>query len=132
MSQKATTKIPDAELDIMLFLWKHGKPARVIDIYNGLREVRPCSKPAIHTLLERLSSKGFVQIDTVDAPSPYKIITPLVAEEDYRAFESDNFLTKLCRGSWKTLIATLVDTGKISSNDIDEISKLLNKDETRG
>lgn len=131
MSQKATTKIPDAELDIMLFLWKHGKPAKIIDIYNGLREIRPCSKPAIHTLIERLSVKGFVKIDTVDAPSPYKLITPLVAEKDYRAFESENFLDKMCRGSWKTLIATLVDTGKITSDDIDEISKLLNKEDQR-
>lgn len=129
MENKASTKIPDAELDIMLYLWKRGEPAKIIDIYNGLREVRPCSKPAIHTLIERLCAKGFVHIETVDAPSPYKLITPLVKEEDYRAFESENFLEKLCRGSWKTLIATLVDTGKITSGDIDEISKLLNKEE---
>lgn len=126
---KATTKIPDAELDIMLFLWNRTEPAKVIDIYNGLREIRPCSKPAIHTLIERLASKGFVRIETADAPSPYKLISPLISEKEYRAFESDNFLAKLCRGSWKTLIATLVDTGRISSEDIDEISRLLNKDD---
>lgn len=125
---KATIRIPDAELDIMLFLWKRNEPAKVIDIYNGLREIRPCSKPAIHTLIERLAAKGFVQIETVDAPSPYKLVTPLVSEKEYRASESDHFLTKLCRGSWKTLIATLVDTGRITSEDIDEISRLLNKE----
>lgn len=123
-------RIPDAELDIMLILWKSDVPLKVIDIYNGLRTVRPCSKPAIHTLLDRLASRGFVKQETVDAPTPYKRITPLVTEEEYRAAESENFLSKLCRGSWKTLIATLVDTGKITSDDIEEISRLLNHKES--
>ncbi len=128
MSQKTDLKrIPDAELDVMLILWQSDTPLKIIDIYNGLRTVRPCSKPAIHTLLDRLAEKDFVRLDTVDAPTPYKLITPLVSEEDYRAAESDNFLAKLCRGSWKTLIATLVDTGKITEGDLDEISELLNQ-----
>ena len=124
-------RIPDAELDIMLILWKSDVPLKIIDIYNGLRTVRPCSKPAIHTLLDRLHTRGFVRLDTVEASTPYKLVTPLVTEEEYRAAESDNFLTKLCRGSWKTLIATLVDTGKITSDDIDEISRLLNQKEEK-
>jgi len=130
-SENTMQRIPDAELDVMLILWKSDTPLRIIDIYNGLRTVRPCSKPAIHTLLERLAAKGFVRLDTVEAPTPYKLVTPLVSERDYRAAESDNFLAKLCRGSWKTLIATLVDTGKITSEDIEEISSLLNRKENK-
>ena len=118
-------RIPEAELDIMLILWKASGPSRVIDIYNGLRSIRPCSKPAIHTLLDRLEKRGFVQQETVDAPTPYKVITPKVTEAEYRAAESNTFLDKLCRGSWKTLIATLADTGRITSEDIDEITQLL-------
>ena len=122
---KSIQKIPEAELDIMLILWKANGPSRVIDIYNGLQGIRPCSKPAIHTLLERLEKRGFVKQETVDAPTPYKLITPVITEKEYRATESNAFLDKLCRGSWKTLIATLVDTGRITSDDIDEISVLL-------
>lgn len=131
ISDVGIQRIPDAELDIMLILWKNNTPLKVIDIYNGLRTIRPCSKPAIHTLLERLSSRGFVKLETIDAPTPYKLITPLVTEEEYRAAESENFLSKLCRGSWKTLIATLVDTGKITSDDIEEISRLLKNKENK-
>ena len=122
---KNIPKIPEAELDIMLILWKAAGPSRVIDIYNGLRSIRPCSKPANHTLLERLENRGFVKQETVEAPTPYKLITPIITEAESRATESNAFVDKLCRGSWKTLIATLVDTGRITSEDIDEISRLL-------
>ncbi len=128
---KSIPKIPEAELDIMLILWKADVPSRVIDIFNGLKDTRPCSKPAIHTLLERLEKRGFVRQDTVDAPTPYKLITPLISEEDYRATESNAFVDKLCRGSWKTLIATLVDTGRITGEDMDEIAKLLDSAEKK-
>ncbi len=128
---KSIPKIPEAELDIMLILWKADGPSRVIDIFNGLRSIRPCSKPAIHTLLDRLESRGFVKQETVDAPTPYKLITPIVTETEYRAAESNMFLDKLCRGSWKTLIATLADTGRISSEDIDEITRLLDAKKTK-
>ncbi|MBE6599037.1 MAG: BlaI/MecI/CopY family transcriptional regulator [Ruminococcaceae bacterium] len=122
-----THRIPDSELDVMLVLWQSETPLRVIDIHNGLRGVRPCSKPAIHTLLDRLAEKGFVKIETVEAAIPYKLISPIVTEEEYRREESDNFITKLCRGSLSTLIATLIDTGKITDDDIDEIARLLDE-----
>lgn len=124
-------RIPDAELDIMLILWENmtesGEyaPSKIIDVYNGMKEVRPCTRSAIHSLLERLRDRGFVRIDLVDAPTPYKLITPIVTESEYREAESENFVQKLCRGSRKTLIATLIETGKITDEDIGEISAML-------
>lgn len=124
-------RIPDAELDIMLILWENRKdgeylPSKIIDVFRGMQEVRPCTRSAIHSLLDRLALKGFVKIEMMDdAPISYKHITPLVSEDEYRELESANFVNKLCRGSWKTLIATLVDNGTIGDGDIDEIEQLL-------
>lgn len=124
-------RIPDSELDIMLILWENKKdgvyqPSKIIDVFRGMQKVRPCTRSAIHSLLDRLVIKGFVKIEMMDdAPISYKHITPLVSEEEYRELESENFVDKLCRGSWKTLIATLVDNGTIGDGDIDEIEKLL-------
>lgn len=123
--ESSVSRLPDAELDIMLVLWKSHDPLKVSDIHAALQNIRPCSKPAVHTLIERLGTKDFVRIETVDAPTPYKLISPLVKESEYRASESDTFVEKLCRGNWRTLIATLVDTGKISQDDIDDIAELI-------
>lgn len=124
-------RIPDAELDIMLILWENEKdgvyqPSRILDVYRGMQKVRPCTRSAIHSLIERLSTRGYVRIDMItDGPIPYKLLTPLVSEAEYREAESENFVGKVCRGSWKTLIATLVDNGTINDGDIDEIERLL-------
>ncbi|MBQ2724681.1 MAG: BlaI/MecI/CopY family transcriptional regulator [Clostridia bacterium] len=130
-NERKIQRIPDAELDIMLILWENSRdgvyqPSKIIDVFKGMQSVRPCTRSAIHSLLDRLASRGFVKIEMMeDAPIAYKHITPLISEEEYREAESENFVDKLCRGNWKTLIATLVDNGTIGDSDIDEIEKLL-------
>ncbi|MBQ8509030.1 MAG: BlaI/MecI/CopY family transcriptional regulator [Clostridia bacterium] len=128
---KSIPRLPDAELDIMLVLWRKNEPSRIGEIHAALQETRPCTKPALHSLLERLSDKGFVSIDHVEDARPYKLFTPLVSERDYRAAESRSFIDRLCRGRWQTLIASLVDSDEISRDDLDEIRALLEKSEEK-
>lgn len=124
-------RIPDAELDIMLILWEKKNedgsyaPSKIADVYNGMQEVRPCTRSAIHSLIDRLSDRGFVKIELIEAPVSYKHLTPLVSEEEYREAESDTIVNKLWRGNWRTLITTLIDTGKITDDDIGEIAQML-------
>lgn len=125
--KNAIPRLPDAELDIMLVLWQLPAPARVIDLYNGLRPIRPCTRPTIHNLLDRLEARGFVKMEIHACAQPYKLITPLISEEEYRAAESRSFVQKLCRGRWQSLIAALIDTDEISADDLDEISAILEK-----
>lgn len=129
INKKQLVKLPDAELDIMLVLWSKSDACKVIDIYNGLKETHPLSKPAIHTLLERLENRGFVKSQTVEAPTPYKTIFPIVSEAEYRTAESENLVDRLFRGNWKNLIAALVDNGKITEADIDEITRMIQEKE---
>ncbi len=122
-------KLPDSELDIMLVLWYYDSECKVVDIYNRLKESHPLSKTAIHTLLERLEKKGFIESKIVDAPVPYKTFVPVVTEKEYRTNESKNIVDKLFRGSWQNLIAALVDNGKITEKDIEEISRMIREKE---
>ena len=131
MKRKQLVKLPDSELDIMMLLWSAQKGCRVADIFYGLKDSHPLSKAAIHTLIERLEGRGFIRVDTVDAPSPYKMIYPIVTENEYRAVESESFVDKLFRGSWKGLIASLVDIGRITEADIDEISRMIREKEAK-
>lgn len=125
MNRKKLVKLPDSELDIMLVLWDSPRGCKVSDIFKALKDTHPLSKAAIHTLLERLHGKGFIEINTVDAPTPYKMILPVVTEKEYRAEESDSLVDKLFRGNWRSLIASLVDSGRITEADIDEISRMI-------
>lgn len=127
MEKTNHTQLPDAELDIMLILWRRAKPSLVSDIHRELQEKRPCTKPAVHIQLDRLAAKGYVKVETVDAPVPYKLVTPLVGEEEYCRTASDSFISKLFHGSWQGLIANLVDAGRITDADLEEISEIINR-----
>ena len=127
MNKKKFTQLPDAELDVMMVLLQRGEPSLVSDIHHDLQSKRTCTKPAVHILLDRLAAKDFVRVDVVQTPIAYKLVTPLVTEEDYCASASENFLTKICRGSWKRLIANLVDAGEISQDDLEEIARIVNR-----
>ncbi len=122
-------RLPDAELDIMLVLWKYDRPVKIIEIYNDLQSIRPCTKSAIHTLVEHLQQRGFIQIEFSEDKRSHKLITPLVSEDAYRAVEANSFVDKLCGGKWQKLIAALVASDKLSDEDMDEIATLLEKRE---
>jgi len=119
-------KVPEAELDIMIILWKNGVAMKVSDICSELQSYRKCTKAAVHTLIDRLSKRGFVKIKHVEASLPYKMINPLVTEKEYRDAESVTLIDKLCSGKWQPLIASLCDSGKLSEADIDELTAILN------
>ena len=125
--KKRLPRIPDAELDIMLILWQEARPMRVSDICAKLWPTRPCAKAAVHTLLDRLAARNFVKIEMEKAAQPYKSISPLVTEEDYRASESETLIDKLCRGKWQPLIASLCESGKLTDGDLAEIEAILHQ-----
>ena len=58
ISMKKTVELPDSELDIMMILWDAGKPMMVSDVHEALQVKRPCTKPAVHSLIDRLAKKA--------------------------------------------------------------------------
>ncbi len=126
-NERKIPRLPDAELDIMLVMWKYDRPVRIIEIFNDLRSIHPCTKSAIHTLVENLHQRGFIKIEFSTDKRSYKMLTPLISEDEYRTAEAASFIDKLCGGKWQKLIAALTETDKLSGDEIEELSKLLNK-----
>lgn len=124
MNRKPVVSLPDAELDVMQILWKHGTPVTAAEVYRDLQGIRTCTRPAVYILIDRLAAKDFVRTENREGG---KTVTALVTEEEYGTFASESFLEKICRGSWKRLIANLVTAGKLSEADLDEIAEILNK-----
>ncbi len=127
--KRSIPRLPDAELDIMLVIWKYERPVKVLEIVNDLKPIRPCSKSAIHTLVESLQRRGFIQIAFSPDKRSYKMITPLITEDEYRTAEADSFIDKLCGGKWQTLIAALTASDRLTEKEIGELTQLLEKKE---
>lgn len=71
-------KLPEAELDVMLVLWKQERPMKAIEILDELRDTHNWKKPTLQVLLGRLTSRGFLK---VTQEANYHMYTPLISED---------------------------------------------------
>lgn len=123
----AAAHIPDAELEVMQTLWQSKGSMLVADIAKEIEKKHKCTKSSVHILCDRLSKRGFVSIELVDdGPVAFKKISPVLSEQEYRASEADEIVTKVFRGSWKNLVASLIDAGKIGESDLEELTAIVN------
>ena len=119
--------LPDSELDIMFVLWHSDKPLKAGDIIKILGESHSWKSSTAHTLLARLEEKGFV---STDKESYIHYYSPKISEDEYRTAESHAVLTKLCDGSIKKMVASLISSESITDEDIKELTDMLQKTQT--
>jgi len=121
---KKIKRLPDSELDVMLVIWKAGKPVSRAYIEERLREKKNLAVTTVLTYLSRLIEKGFV---SCERQGKMNIYSAAIKEEDYLASESKYFLEKLYKGSLKTLVASLYNNDAISDEEISELQEFLDK-----
>ena len=96
-------RLSESELDVMLVVWR---AQEALDTGEVARRLQKGWKiQAVQVVLGRLVKKGYLSCEKIGRLNYY---TPLVAEADYRAAETETFVEKLYRNSPKSLIAALV------------------------
>ena len=116
--------LANSELAIMDLLWKHKQlTARAIR-----EKLYPDASKAQHgtvqKLLQRLDEKGFVSRDKSEF---VHIFTASVSRKEYAGKQLESLASKLTSGSIAPLITHLVETSKISGDDIEAIRAILNE-----
>ena len=117
-------RLPDAELDVMLVLWNAEGPMKTARILEILNRKKDWSISTLQSLLARLEERGFVD---VQKQMRFKYYLPVISEEDYRQKETKTFLERLHGNSFKSLVATLIDSNAADSAELEEIEELLRK-----
>lgn len=115
---KSSDQIQDSELAVMRVLWDSGAGVPLIEIRKTLAMRCGWEDSTVKTLLRRLQAKGAVKLERRG------VYTALVSEADYNASTNQSFLDKLYAGSAKKLVASLVSEGKLSADDIAELSAM--------
>lgn len=121
MENKCFERLADAELDIMRVIWKSGKPLKASEITKLLSGERSWKTQTAHVLLGRLCDKGYL---SADKSGYYHTFTASVSEEEYFAIESELLIGRT-DGSITGLIATLLDAGSVTDEEITAIEKML-------
>lgn len=115
---RSAEKIQDSELAVMRVLWEAGTPLPLIEIRRILAERCGWEDSTVKTLLRRLQAKGAVRLERRG------VYASLVSKAEYSEWSTQNFLDKLYAGSAKKLVASLVSEGKLSQDDIAELSSM--------
>ena len=77
-------------------------------------------KPTTYTVLRKLCEKGLFKNDD-------GIVTSLISKEEFNASKSEKFVQETYDGSLPAFIAAFMSHKKLSSGDIDEIQRMIDK-----
>ncbi|MGN0649600.1 MAG: BlaI/MecI/CopY family transcriptional regulator [Oscillospiraceae bacterium] len=122
--EKEYKRLPEAEMDIMNFIWESGKAVSSIEIQEGLKDKHEWSLAVILNLLARLTERGFV---TAEKQGKYKYYSALVKQEDYLRQESKSIIDRIFGGSVSKLVSCLYDGKNLSEEDIKSLKAFIDE-----
>ncbi|MBQ4109742.1 MAG: BlaI/MecI/CopY family transcriptional regulator [Clostridia bacterium] len=112
--------ITDSEYQIMRILWKSEKQMTVADVVKELGGT-DWTASTVSTFLQRLLKKEVIACDKKGKTNLYY---PLLKQEEYNLNETENFLSKIYKGSVKNLVAALYENKKLSKEDMSDLKKM--------
>jgi BlaI family transcriptional regulator, penicillinase repressor len=120
-------ELTNAEEDIMRVLWRL-KKGFVKDVLAELPALDSTGeKPAyntVSTIIRILEKKRVVGYTAYGKTHEYY---PLISEDEYRRFQTEQLMTNYFDGSLQKLVSFFVKERNVSLNEADEIIDLLNR-----
>ena len=125
---KQTVKLTKFELEIMDALWELGS-ASVREVVEHLPEKKRPAYTTVQTIVYRLEEKGAVS--RVKKVGNAHVFAPAVSRKAAQRRLIDEVLD-LFGGSARPLMAHLVESGKLTLEDVRELERTLEKIEDEG
>jgi len=131
----AIRELTRAEEEIMRVLWQLDR-AFVKDVLAELPESGRSDGPAtpakpayntVSTIIRILEKKGMVGYTAYGKTHEYY---PLITEEQYRRFQTEQLMSNYFDNSLKKLVSFFVNEKNVSLSEADEIIRLLNQNKT--
>lgn len=122
-------RLPDAELEVMKAIWDNAPPMSTNDVMKAISNEKNWNISTLLTLLSRLIDRGFL---TSEKRGRERIYFPQVKREEYMEFETKNFIKKLHKNSFMSLVNTLYDSNDLTEQDIDELFQWLEDKKNNG
>lgn len=114
-------QISESELVLMKIIWKNGGTALYSYIMEELeKDKNEWKKNTVLTLLSRLVEKNYLRTNKIGRRNEYKAV---VAEQEYRAAQTQNFLDRVYEGNVSGLVSTLLQQDILSAEELKKIEK---------
>lgn len=112
--------ITDSEYRIMKILWNAKEEMTVADVVSELNE-SDWTYSTVCTFLQRLLKK---EVITCKKKGKANLYYPLLQQNEYDMNETEDFLSKIYKGSVKNLVAALYENKKLSNEDMSDLKKM--------
>ena len=117
------TRLSDREWAVLTALWDTGG-AELGQLTEQLQKETGWSRNTVLTYLTRMESKGLVEIQKQVTPHRYRAA---LRREDCRAQERRSFLQRVYHGSAGELVAAFLKEEPITSEEREQLRKLLDE-----
>ena len=122
MEETSKFLLTDAELELMLILWKL-EEASVHDVLAALPKKKVVAYTTASTIIRILEKKGFVASRKEGKSHLY---SPRITKKTYETRTLGHVMGKLFENTPSALVARLIDDHKLSAKEIAELKRLLN------
>ncbi len=112
-------KLFDSEIKAMEIIWEN-EPISAKQISLIASEQTGWNKNTTYTVVKKLVEKGYLRRE-----DPGFICTSLISRENVCRAEAQNLVDKFFGGSKKALFSALLEDEKLTSDDLDELRKLI-------
>ena len=124
---KNTPSISDAEWDVMKVVWDHG-PLTSGEVVKHLADEKHWKPRTVKTLLSRLVQKGAVASAEREGRVLY---SAKVARDALARRETRSFLSRVFDGAVAPALVHFIQDADLSSRDIAELKKILDREGRR-
>ncbi len=116
--------VSESELEVLKTLWEFG-PGTVRAVNAALREGgRRWAYTTVQTLLQRLEAKGYV---ACDRSGPAHVFRAAVSREELVSRRLRDLADQLCGGTASPLLLALVEDGRLTNEDVQQLRRLLDR-----
>lgn len=118
---KKQQRISNSEMIIMKYIWRVGRPVTTAEIMHYLPEEEiEWSQKTVITFLSRLIEKGIIKSTRIGRAFHYEAC---ISEQEYRNYETKQFINDVHKGSIFGFISALCDSGDLTREDIEALMK---------
>lgn len=114
-------RLGDLQLEIMKILWESGQ-ATVNDVHHALAGGSELAPTTVATMLRKMEVRGLVRHRTEGRKFVYE---PKVSEEEVSHSMADHVLERVFEGSLADMVTHLLERREVSTDELDELARLI-------
>jgi predicted transcriptional regulator len=111
-------RLAEVEWEIMEGVWKLGRRITVREVHQHLYPNGEKAFNTVQTIMNILADKGFLKKEKV---GKVNFFTPAISREEIGRRETRSLVLRIYRGSFGALVNHLVDIGKFSRQELEDI-----------